>query len=109
MIDSIQIKTKPMADQPLFTSSYLLLGHFLHIFRPLRLEFVGALYYVTSRGERKDDIYQNNADLNEVIATFYPSSGYTLKKLKILLIVLSYRESASKKYSIRDLSLLFAY
>lgn len=30
--------------------------------RPLRLEFAGALYHVTSRGDRQDDIYENNAD-----------------------------------------------
>lgn len=30
--------------------------------RPLRLEFAGALYHVTSRGDRQDDIYENKAD-----------------------------------------------
>jgi putative transposase len=30
--------------------------------RPLRLEFAGALYHVTSRGDRREDIYENNAD-----------------------------------------------
>jgi putative transposase len=30
--------------------------------RPLRLEFAGALYHVTSRGDRQDDIYENNVD-----------------------------------------------
>ena len=25
--------------------------------RPLRIEFAGALYHVTSRGDRRDDIY----------------------------------------------------
>jgi putative transposase len=30
--------------------------------RPLRLEFPGALYHVTSRGNRRNTIYQNDAD-----------------------------------------------
>ena len=30
--------------------------------RPLRLEFAGALYHVTSRGDRQDDIYETNVD-----------------------------------------------
>ncbi|ADE13452.1 protein of unknown function DUF1568 [Nitrosococcus halophilus Nc 4] len=30
--------------------------------RPLRIEFSGALYHVTSRGDRKEDIYQDDAD-----------------------------------------------
>ena len=30
--------------------------------RPLRLEFSGALYYVTSRGDRREDIYRNRED-----------------------------------------------
>ena len=30
--------------------------------RPLRLEFAGALYHVTSRGDRRDDIYEDDAD-----------------------------------------------
>ena len=30
--------------------------------RPLRLEFSGALYHVTSRGDRREDIYLNDDD-----------------------------------------------
>jgi len=30
--------------------------------RPLRIEFAGALYHVTSRGDRQEDIYQSNDD-----------------------------------------------
>ncbi|MEP5764848.1 MAG: transposase [Halieaceae bacterium] len=30
--------------------------------RPLRLEFAGALYHVTSRGDRREDIYEEDAD-----------------------------------------------
>jgi hypothetical protein len=48
---------------------------------PLRLEFVGALYHVTSRGDRQDDIYQNNAVPDEVIATIYASGGCALKEV----------------------------
>ncbi len=30
--------------------------------RPLRLEFAGALYHVTSRGDRREDIYLDDED-----------------------------------------------
>lgn len=30
--------------------------------RPLRLEFAGAIYHVTSRGDRREDIYLNDSD-----------------------------------------------
>ena len=30
--------------------------------RPLRLEFEGALYHVTSRGDRREDIYETDED-----------------------------------------------
>ena len=30
--------------------------------RPLRLEFAGALYHVTSRGDRQEDIYEDDTD-----------------------------------------------
>ena len=30
--------------------------------RPLRLEFSGALYHVTSRGNRKEEIYESDDD-----------------------------------------------
>jgi hypothetical protein len=30
--------------------------------RPLRLEFAGALYHITSRGDRREDIYEEDAD-----------------------------------------------
>ncbi len=30
--------------------------------RPLRLEFEGALYHVTSRGDRREKIYENDID-----------------------------------------------
>jgi putative transposase len=30
--------------------------------RPLRLEFEGALYHITSRGDRRENIYENDED-----------------------------------------------
>ena len=30
--------------------------------RPLRLEFAGALYHVTARGNRRENIYESDAD-----------------------------------------------
>ncbi len=30
--------------------------------RPLRIEFAGALYHVTSRGDRREDIYTGDDD-----------------------------------------------
>ena len=30
--------------------------------RPLRLEFPNALYHVTSRGDRREDIYEDDVD-----------------------------------------------
>lgn len=36
--------------------------------RPLRLEFAGAVYHVTARGERREDIYLDDDDRQEWIA-----------------------------------------
>lgn len=36
---------------------------------PLRLEFAGALYHVTSRGDRREDIFEDDQD-REVFLTF---------------------------------------
>ena len=33
------------------------LGYTCRMSRPLRLEFAGALYHVTSRGDRREDVY----------------------------------------------------
>ena len=30
--------------------------------RPLRLEFSGAIYHITSRGNRREDIFENDSD-----------------------------------------------
>lgn len=36
--------------------------------RPLRIEFEGALYHVTSRGDRKEDIYEDDRDRHVFLA-----------------------------------------
>ena len=36
--------------------------------RPLRLEYAGALYHVTSRGDRREDIYRDDEDREEWLA-----------------------------------------
>lgn len=35
--------------------------------RPLRLEFAGALYHITSRGNRRDDIYEDDEDCQQLL------------------------------------------
>ena len=30
--------------------------------RPIRIEFAGAIYHVTSRGDRREDIYRDDQD-----------------------------------------------
>ena len=30
--------------------------------RPLRIEFAGALYHITSRGDRREPIYEDDGD-----------------------------------------------
>ena len=36
--------------------------------RPLRLEFIGALYHVTSRGDRREEIYDTDQDRESFLA-----------------------------------------
>ena len=36
--------------------------------RPLRLEYAGALYHVTSRGDRREDIYETDSDRRNFIS-----------------------------------------
>ena len=38
--------------------------------RPLRLEFDGALYHVTSRGDRRENIYEDNFDRKKFLELF---------------------------------------
>ena len=35
--------------------------------RPLRIEFAGALYHVTSRGDRQEDIYLDDDDRRDFL------------------------------------------
>ena len=37
--------------------------------RPLRIEFPGTLYHVTSRGDRREPIYEDDADREQFLAT----------------------------------------
>ena len=37
--------------------------------RPLRLEFAGALYHITSRGNRREDIYLTDDDRKAYLST----------------------------------------
>lgn len=37
--------------------------------RPLRIEYAGALYHITSRGDRREDIYRNNGDREQWLET----------------------------------------
>ena len=36
--------------------------------RPLRLEYAGALYHITSRGDRREPIYEDDADRKRVMS-----------------------------------------
>ena len=36
--------------------------------RPLRIEYAGALYHVTSRGDRREDIFLNDEDRHNFLA-----------------------------------------
>ena len=38
--------------------------------RPLRLEFPDALYHITSRGDRREDIYDDDSDRNDFLSIF---------------------------------------
>jgi putative transposase len=38
--------------------------------RPLRIEFPGGLYHVTSRGDRREEIYLDDADRTNWLALF---------------------------------------
>ena len=38
--------------------------------RPLRLEFPGALYHITSRGDRRENIYEDDIDRKKFLTVF---------------------------------------
>ncbi len=41
--------------------------------RPLRIEYPGAAYHVTSRGNERREIFRDDADLRKLgTATYYP-------------------------------------
>jgi REP element-mobilizing transposase RayT len=44
--------------------------------RPLRLELAGGLYHVTSRGDRREDIYEDGEDRKKWLEIF----GNTCKR-----------------------------
>ena len=43
--------------------------------RPLRIEFPGAVYHVTSRGSRRESIYKDNADRSAQLEILAHGSG----------------------------------
>lgn len=54
--------------------------------RPLRTEFAGALYHITSRGDRREDIYEDDEDRQSFLTVVagvcdtlaaYRSGGFT--------------------------------
>ena len=47
---------------------------FTHMARPLRIEFPGALYHVTSRGNRQETIFEDDED-REVFLGCWPRSS----------------------------------
>ena len=42
--------------------------------RPLRIEFAGALYHVTARGNAREDIYHDNIDRNSFCCCYRTQS-----------------------------------
>jgi len=38
--------------------------------RPIRIEFPHALYHVTSRGDRREDIFEDDEDRRAFLETF---------------------------------------
>jgi hypothetical protein len=40
--------------------------------RPLRLEFPDAIYHITSRGDRREDIYEDDDDRSDFLDVFTP-------------------------------------
>jgi REP element-mobilizing transposase RayT len=72
--------------------------------RPLRLEFPNALYHITSRGDRREDIYEDAEDrliflslLGKVVADFnWLCHGYCLMTNHYHLIVETLEGNLSK-------------
>jgi len=63
--------------------------------RPLRLEYEGALYHVTSRGNAREDIFLNDKDrarfleiLSDVVARYgWICHGYSLMSNRYHLLI----------------------
>ena len=49
--------------------------------RPLRIEFAGALYHVTARGNAQQDIYDNDADRQQFLTLLQRHSKKTLEQV----------------------------
>ncbi len=52
--------------------------------RPIRIEFCGALYHVTSRGDRREAIYEDDEDRSrflEILAACRASLGTGCKSV----------------------------
>ncbi|MCD2450170.1 transposase [Methylicorpusculum oleiharenae] len=70
--------------------------------RPLRLEFPNALYHITSRGDRREDIYEDDrviflSLLGKVVADFnWLCHGYCLMTNHYHLIVETLEGNLSK-------------
>ena len=43
--------------------------------RPLRLEYAGSLYHAKSRGDRQENIYENDIDRKELLLVFCEVCG----------------------------------
>ena len=79
--------------------------------RPLRLEFAGALYHVTSRGNRQDDIYELDIDresfltvLADVCKSYnWVCHAYCLMDNHYHLLIETPDEKNSKKNRVRSL------
>jgi len=52
--------------------------------RPLRIEFPGALYHVSARGDRREDIFVDDADRASLLAVVAQGLG------RIDAVMLSY-------------------
>ncbi|MCH7882742.1 MAG: hypothetical protein IIB69_14495 [Proteobacteria bacterium] len=74
--------------------------------RPIRLEFSGALYHITSHGDRQEDIYETNTDrenylsiLNGVCETYnWVCQAYCLKTQWLLAVFDRQKSRAIKRY-----------
>ena len=83
--------------------------------RPLRLEFPNALYHVTSRGDRREDIYEDDEDrevfldiLGDVVTDYsWLCHGYCLMSNHYHLILESLDGNLSK--GMRQPSGVFTY